>query len=163
MDIASPRQYGFLSHFPTFVMATDSFEHARWVHIHFSQHDYVLYSSQPLSLPPGSDGEPRNLISPTRHVEDWLAAVEYARASGYKHVVAHGTSYGGGHVLVAASRQMNVSCVISQVPFVGGPESTKKNVVARGIIGVLRIFHTYLKDTLHGLIGWEAGATETSF
>jgi len=104
----------------------------------------------------GSDGDPRNLIAPTRHVEDWIAAVEYARASGYKNIVAHGTSYGGGHVLVAASKQMNVSCVISQVPFVGGPESTKKNIVARGVTGVLRILHTYLKDSLHGLLGWDA-------
>jgi hypothetical protein len=52
---------------------------------------------------------------------------------------------------------MNASCVISQVPFVGGPESTKKNVLARGVTGVLRILHTYLKDSLRGLLGWDAG------
>lgn len=68
-----------------------------------------------------SDGEPRQLISPRRHVEDWRAAVAFARSLDgvdSERIGLWGTSYSGGHVLVTASRDEGVTCVVSQVPYV---------------------------------------------
>ena len=70
-----------------------------------------------------SEGEPRNLISPRRHVEDWLAAIDFT--AGLPEVDGSrmglwGTSFSGGHVLVAAAERPAVRAVVSQVPFVDG-------------------------------------------
>lgn len=70
-----------------------------------------------------SEGEPRNLISPRRHVEDWLAAIDFATAlpevDGTR-LGLWGTSFSGGHVLVATAERPEVKAVVSQVPFVDG-------------------------------------------
>jgi dienelactone hydrolase len=70
-----------------------------------------------------SDGQPRNLVNPGRHVADWLGAIAFAR--GLKAVDGSrmglwGTSFSGGHVLVAAAKDGRVAAVVSQVPFVDG-------------------------------------------
>jgi len=70
-----------------------------------------------------SEGEPRNLVSPARHLRDWAAAVTHVR--GLPQVDATrlalwGSSYSGGHVLVTAARMRGISAVVSQVPFVDG-------------------------------------------
>jgi pimeloyl-ACP methyl ester carboxylesterase len=69
-----------------------------------------------------SDGKPRNLIDPRRHVEDWRAAIEHVRS--LPHVDADrlalwGTSFSGGHVLAVGSQVRGISAIVSQVPFVG--------------------------------------------
>ena len=70
-----------------------------------------------------SEGKPRNLISPRRHGEDWLAAIDFAAAlpevDGSR-MGLWGTSFSGGHVLVAAAARPAVKAVVSQVPFVDG-------------------------------------------
>lgn len=70
-----------------------------------------------------SEGEPRNLVSPRRHLADWLAAVDHARAlrevDGSR-VALWGSSFSGGHVLVTAARVHGLRAVVSQVPFVDG-------------------------------------------
>jgi len=70
-----------------------------------------------------SEGAPRNLVDPKRHVEDWLAAIAFARelkqVDGAR-IGLWGTSFSGGHVLVAAARYGKVKAVVSQVPFVDG-------------------------------------------
>jgi uncharacterized protein len=70
-----------------------------------------------------SDGEPRNLINPWRHVSDWLAAIEHVRAldsvDGGR-IALWGSSFSGGHVIAAAARSRGISAIVSQVPFVNG-------------------------------------------
>lgn len=71
----------------------------------------------------GSDGEPRNLVSPRRHLQDWAAAIAHARSLGVvdsERVALWGTSFSGGHVLVSAAKDKGVSAVVAQVPFVDG-------------------------------------------
>ena len=73
-----------------------------------------------------SPGEPRCLVSPSRHVADYLAAIEYVRADNRvdgARLGLWGTSFAGGHVITAAARDGNVQAVVSQVPFVSGPAS----------------------------------------
>ena len=69
-----------------------------------------------------SDGEPRNLIDPRRHLEDWHAAIEHVRASPQLdagRLALWGTSFSGGHVLALGSKVSGISAIVSQVPFVG--------------------------------------------
>jgi len=70
-----------------------------------------------------SDGEPRNLISPKRHLEDWLSAINYVRSlkmvDGTR-LALFGTSFSGGHILVTAANTPGISAIVAQVPFVDG-------------------------------------------
>ena len=66
-----------------------------------------------------SDGEP-DLFHPDRQLEDWAAAIEFARAlpgvDGTR-VATFGSSMGGGNALAAAAGDKQVAAAISQVPF----------------------------------------------
>lgn len=69
-----------------------------------------------------SEGEPRNLVSPTRHVDDWTAAVAHARSlDGVDpdRVAVWGTSFSAGHALVTAAREP-VAAYVGQAPFLDG-------------------------------------------
>lgn len=76
-----------------------------------------------------SDGEPRNLVDPLRHVADWKAAVSRARelpeVDGGR-VALWGTSFSGGHVIVVAAGDPEIKCIVAQAPFVHGPSSGVK-------------------------------------
>lgn len=74
-----------------------------------------------------SAGRPRQLLSIRRQLDDWAAAIAYARSLDSVdagRVVLWGTSFGGGHVMVAGERDGAVSAVIAQCPFTSGPSST---------------------------------------
>jgi dienelactone hydrolase len=71
----------------------------------------------------GSDGEPRQLLRVRRQLEDWRAAIAYARSRPEvdpARVVAWGTSFGGGHVLTLAAEDHGFAAVIAQCPFTDG-------------------------------------------
>ena len=69
----------------------------------------------------GSTGEPRHLVSPKRHLQDWQSAVEFVRTNltnkvDKDKVILWGSSFGGGHALVtAAALDGQVAGVIAQV------------------------------------------------
>ncbi len=70
-----------------------------------------------------SEGEPRNYINPSRHLEDWDAAIAYVKKLGtvdVKRMALWGTSFSGGHVIVEAAKHPEVRAVVSQVPFTDG-------------------------------------------
>ena len=65
-----------------------------------------------------STGEP-DLFEPSRQLDDWRAAIAFARSlSGVDagRVATFGSSFGGGNALAAAAEDSNVAAVISQVP-----------------------------------------------
>jgi fermentation-respiration switch protein FrsA (DUF1100 family) len=69
-----------------------------------------------------SAGEPRNLVSPKRHLADWRAAVGHARAlegTDADRVAVWGSSFSGGHALVTAATE-EVDAYVGQVPFYDG-------------------------------------------
>ena len=71
-----------------------------------------------------SDGEPRNLINPWRHVNDWLAAIAHVRSLpdvDTSRVALWGSSFSGGHVVAVAAKSKGIAAIVSQVPFVNGP------------------------------------------
>lgn len=66
-----------------------------------------------------SGGEP-DLFRPARQLEDWRAAIAYARTRpevDADKVVTFGSSMGGGNALAAAAEDARIAAVISQVPF----------------------------------------------
>jgi pimeloyl-ACP methyl ester carboxylesterase len=76
----------------------------------------------------GSEGEPRNYVNPTRHLEDWQAAITFARtldSVDIKRMALWGTSFSGGHVIVTAANTPGISVIVAQVPFVDGRSSKK--------------------------------------
>lgn len=68
-----------------------------------------------------SAGRPRNLISPRRQVQDWQAAIRCARQRDdldAGRIALWGTSYSGGHVIVAAAADPTITAIVAQVPMV---------------------------------------------
>lgn len=66
-----------------------------------------------------SGGEP-DLFEPARQLEDWRAAIAFARSLAgidADRVVTFGSSMGGGNALAAAAADRRVAAAISQVPF----------------------------------------------
>jgi fermentation-respiration switch protein FrsA (DUF1100 family) len=70
-----------------------------------------------------SDGEPRQLLSIPRQLEDYAAAIAFARSlEGVDpdRIVAWGSSYAGGHVVPVAVADGRVAAAIAQVPLMDG-------------------------------------------
>jgi len=75
-----------------------------------------------------SEGEPRQLIWIPHQLEDWAAAIEYARnltAVDPARIALWGTSLSGGHVIVTAARDRQIACVVAQCPGVDGRASAE--------------------------------------
>lgn len=70
-----------------------------------------------------SEGQPRGLVDAGRHLEDYAAAVAFAReldeVDGAR-LALWGTSFSGGHALVTAARMEGIAAVVAQVPHVDG-------------------------------------------
>lgn len=100
-----------------------------------------------------SPGTPRRLVSPRAHVEDYLSALRFARRHHHlddKRIGLWGTSFSGGHVLVAAARAPeDVRAVVAQIPFVSGISSS----LAYPLRYLLPATATALTDGLAGLTG----------
>lgn len=74
-----------------------------------------------------SDGKPRQLLDIQCQLEDWKAAIRYARSLpniDASHIVLWGSSFSGGHVLATAAQDANICAVISQCPFTDGLASS---------------------------------------
>jgi pimeloyl-ACP methyl ester carboxylesterase len=91
-----------------------------------------------------SEGSPRQLVSPPRHLEDWQAAVNHAAGLPEvdpSRIALWGSSFGGGHALVTASRRRDVRAVIAQVPYVDSVSTLRRLSVAelgRAIVSGVR-------------------------
>jgi pimeloyl-ACP methyl ester carboxylesterase len=70
-----------------------------------------------------SNGEPRNLVSPRRHIQDWHAAIAHVRGLPNVNrgkIALWGSSFSGGHVTVVAAKDQGIAAIVSQIPFVDG-------------------------------------------
>jgi alpha-beta hydrolase superfamily lysophospholipase len=93
-----------------------------------------------------SGGEP-DLFHPARQIEDWRAALAYARSlpgvDGAR-AATFGSSMGGGNALAAAAEDPDVAAAISQVPFLDIVRQAHRSspvVVARMVAAALRGKH----------------------
>lgn len=70
-----------------------------------------------------SDGEPRQEIDVPRQLDDWRAAISFARSlEGVDpdRVAAWGTSFSGGHVATIAAEDHRLAAAVSQGPMMSG-------------------------------------------
>lgn len=99
-----------------------------------------------------SDGEPRQLLSIRRQLDDWAAAISYARSlpevDGNR-VILWGTSFSGGHVMVAGARDGHVQAVIAQCPFTSGVAST----LAMSVPSATKVTARALADLAGAIVG----------
>src|SRR5687768_10172035 len=75
-----------------------------------------------------SDGAPRQVLDVAMQLQDWRAALRFARTlpgADPQRVVAWGTSFGGGHVITLAGRGEPLAAIIAQVPHVSGPAAVR--------------------------------------
>ncbi|KAA1395804.1 alpha/beta hydrolase [Aeromicrobium ginsengisoli] len=99
-----------------------------------------------------SDGEPRELLDIQRQLDDWAAAMHHVRSVPQVdrgRIVLWGTSFGGGHVIEAASRDGGVAAIISQCPFTDGFASSR----TVGLRSLLKLTVLGVRDALRGLRG----------
>jgi dienelactone hydrolase len=93
-----------------------------------------------------SAGEPRQLLSVARQLEDWRAAIAYARSRrdvDPHRVAIWGSSFGGGHVLATAAT-VPVAAAIAQCPFTDGVAST----LAVGVPTIGRVLLLACRDAV---------------
>ena len=100
----------------------------------------------------GSSGEPRQLLDIKRQLEDWKAALAWARTSrdvDGSRVIVWGTSFGGGHAIWMAAEDGNVAAAIAQCPFTDGLASLRTlNPVSAAKVSALA-----LRDLAADLVG----------
>lgn len=99
-----------------------------------------------------SDGEPRQLLDIGKQLADWQAAIDHARnlpAVDGSRMALWGSSFGGGHVLVAGTRNPQVKAVIAQCPFTDGVASA----LAIDIKTSLQLSALAMADALGALCG----------
>lgn len=101
-----------------------------------------------------SDGAPRQMLSVSRQLADWEAAIAFARhlpGTDPDRVIAWGTSFGGGHALSIAARDPRLAAAIAQCPFTDGLASALAVDTATG----LRVSIAAVRDRLGALRGAE--------
>jgi len=93
-----------------------------------------------------SAGEP-DLFHPARQLEDWRAAIAFARSLpdiDAQRVATFGSSMGGGNALAAAAEDRRVAAAISQVPFLDmwrQAHRSSPGVTARMLLAAARNRH----------------------
>jgi len=99
-----------------------------------------------------SDGEPRQLLSIAKQLDDLKAAVAHARSlDGVdpKRIALWGSSFGGGHVIAAAADDPAIAAVVSQAPFTDGLTALRANTPAT----VARFTVAGLRDAVSAVLG----------
>jgi len=103
-----------------------------------------------------SDGEPRQLVSIARQLDDWAAAIAYARSlAGVDpdRIGLWGCSLSAGHVLVAAARDGGIAAISAQCPMFDGGASVRLSVKSAGVRAGLRLTWAALVDVVRDMLG----------
>jgi len=99
-----------------------------------------------------SGGEPRQLMSVKRQLEDWEAALAYVKRRNdvdAGRLATWGSSLGGGHAITIASRHPELRAAVSVCPFTDGLASAS----ALGLQGLLKVTPFIMRDLAAKLLG----------
>jgi uncharacterized protein len=102
-----------------------------------------------------SDGEPRQLISIKKQLEDWAAAAAFARdmdGVDPSRVALWGTSFSAGHVVITSFFDRRVAAVISQCPALDGISLVLAHLQYAGIIPGFRLLWAGIQDQIGALL-----------
>ncbi len=108
-----------------------------------------------------SEGEPRQLLDIQKQLQDWQAAVDFARNSSEfdgSRIVLWGTSFSGGHVLTTAANNNDITAVIAQCPFTDGLASS----LAMSPVTSIKVTTRALRDQIGALMGFDPVMVDTS-
>jgi pimeloyl-ACP methyl ester carboxylesterase len=100
-----------------------------------------------------SGGQPRQLLSVERQLTDWASALAFARqlrGVDAARIALWGTSFSGGHVVVAAEQDRQVAAVSAQCPMMDGRDAFWMSVRQGGLRKVPKM-------TLLALADWQRG------
>jgi fermentation-respiration switch protein FrsA (DUF1100 family) len=103
-----------------------------------------------------SSGEPRQLAQPSRHREDYAAAIEFARGlDGVdpERIALWGTSWSGGHVVYVAAEDPRIAAIVCQTPDLDGIRALEQVRRYAGLRNQLRLAVVGLKDGIGSLLG----------
>ncbi len=103
-----------------------------------------------------SDGTPRQLISVPNQLEDWQAAVAYARRIRHVdpvRVALWGSSFSGGHVLVTAARDPSITAFSAQCPMMDGLVASMNVLRYAGALALARISALGVADEIGSRLG----------
>ena len=103
-----------------------------------------------------SDGEPRQLVSVKSQLQDWQAAVDFARTlEGVdpERIALLGSSFSGGHVVEVAARDGKVAAIIAQCPMMDGQAALVGLIRYAGIGQLLKLSVSGLRDIIGSLFG----------
>lgn len=99
-----------------------------------------------------SGGTPRQLLDVSQQLQDWHAAIAFARGrpdvDGSK-TILWGTSFSGGHVIAVGAEDGRVAAVVSQCPFTDGLAST----LALGPVSGAKVSALAILDVLGAVFG----------
>jgi uncharacterized protein len=101
-----------------------------------------------------SGGQPRQVLSMTKQLADWDAALKYAAGIpevDRGRVAVWGSSLGGGHAIAVAARHPELRAAVAQCPFTDGPASAG----ALGVRESLVLFSFVVRDFLAAVRGKE--------
>ncbi len=103
-----------------------------------------------------SDGKPRQLVAPQEQLEDWRSVIAYARGRDDvdpDRVALWGTSYSGGHVVIAGARDGRVAAISALVAMMD-PQAMVRDILRReGAWWMARGVARGLADAARGVLG----------
>jgi len=103
-----------------------------------------------------SDGEPRQLLSVRRQLQDYVAALDFIRqvpGVDPDRVAVWGSSLSGGHVVEVAVADGRVAAVISQCPAMDNRANTVSLLKYAGLGMVMKLIGLGLVDAVRGMFG----------
>jgi len=99
-----------------------------------------------------SEGAPRQLLKISHQLQDWAAAIAFARSLPEidpQRIALFGSSLSGGHVLSMAARDPAIAAAVAQVPTCDG----LRNLPALGLAQLTRLTLAGLYDAARSLVG----------
>jgi pimeloyl-ACP methyl ester carboxylesterase len=103
-----------------------------------------------------SDGDPRQVVSVRRQLQDYAAAIAFARSLpgvDPARVAAWGTSFSGGHALVTAATVPGVAAAVCQCPMMDGLAALRRILQYVGPWQLMRLTGHGLWDLMLSAVG----------
>lgn len=103
-----------------------------------------------------SDGLPRQCLIPQKEIEDWHAALAYARTLPHinkQKIALWGTSFAGGLVITVAAQDGNVAATVSQCPMLDGLASVLEIARYAGLMSLIKVSTHGVLDTALSFLG----------
>lgn len=96
-----------------------------------------------------SGGQPRQLMSVPRQLEDWEAALNFVKSRqdlDGSRLAVWGSSFGGGHSITMASRHPELRAAVAQCPFTDGLASATAQGLIAGMKGSMKLLPLAMRD-----------------